>query len=210
MLGIPTEADVYVEVVQAGNADASAVGELYQRWFDELAPHSGGWLHTIAGVSADDELVAVVTFVSAEAALRERDQPEQQTWWDELERATGEDLAVRHSVRVATFGDPRPEDIGFVQVVQGRSEGLSAMIDEVADRSKHYMRDHELDVIGGMLVDHGDLGFTELIHYPSADAAQDPTGDVFRDGVSMVEGYEGRVGAVRYVDLRQPWASRSV
>jgi hypothetical protein len=205
-LGIPALTDIYVQIVQGHTDDALAVRRHYERWFDQIAPDAEGWLHTTAGVTADGEAIAVVRFVSGEAYRRERQRPEQRRWDEQLADSFTEAPTIRDCDRVAAFGDARPDDAGFVQVVQGRAERLRERIGQVASREHHYARAHRLGVLGGLLADHDDddLGFTELIYYLSAAAARNEEGQLPREGVSMIESYEGHVLDLRYLDLDEP------
>ena len=74
---------MFVQVIQGPVSDAGQMRSRLERWADELAPGSIGWLGTTAGVTDDGTFVALARFESEEAARQNSDRPEQSAWWEE-------------------------------------------------------------------------------------------------------------------------------
>ncbi|MDQ3974861.1 MAG: hypothetical protein M3276_11180, partial [Actinomycetota bacterium] len=167
MAGFVSLTDVFVQITQGTVRDAEQANDLYRRWLDDIAPGADGWLSLTAGVTEDDDIIAVTRFASELAARANSQRSEQTRWWDELNQQLVTPLVIHHCMAVATFGESRPDNPGFVQVVQGTTPGLSEVMERVAETEQHNIYEHYLDVIGGLIADHGDGGFSELIFYPS-------------------------------------------
>ncbi|MDP8931431.1 MAG: hypothetical protein M3O70_23395, partial [Actinomycetota bacterium] len=74
--GFPTLTNIFVQVIQGSVRDREEAQKTWERWFDEVAPDSVGWLASTAGFS-DSEFIAIMTFASDEAARRNAQRPEQ-------------------------------------------------------------------------------------------------------------------------------------
>ncbi len=120
-----------------------------------------------------------------------------------MQRQLAGSATVYSCTKVATFGHPRPENAGFVQVVQGRTAKLSEVMEKVAETEQHHIYEHDIDVTGGLIADHGEGGFSELIYYSSPEAAHQ-TGDLPQTGVALVERLTGIIAGLRYLNLHDP------
>jgi hypothetical protein len=111
---------MFVQVIQGQVADPGKVKAALDRWAEELAPGSIGWLGTTAGVTADGRFIALARFESEEAARANSDRPEQDRWWAETSKLFSGEASFKDSsdVTVDVTGDP--DAAGFVQVMQGR------------------------------------------------------------------------------------------
>src|SRR5262249_19165288 len=137
--GVPGSADrrredtMFVQVIQGHAADRDELKAALDHWFSELAPGSIGWLGTTAGITADDMFIALVRFVSAQAAQRNSDRPEQHQWWMETAKLFAGDVTFHDSQEVLPFLEGGSDRAGFVQVIQGRmddSERIRAMLQQ--------------------------------------------------------------------------------
>ena len=68
---------MFVQVIQGQLADAGKVEVALDRWIQELAPGSIGWLGTTAGVTEDGRFIELARFESEDAARRNSNRPEQ-------------------------------------------------------------------------------------------------------------------------------------
>lgn len=205
MSGFVSLTDVFVQVIQGQVHDPEQVRDLYGRWLDEIAPGAAGWLSSTAGVTQDKEFVAVVRFASELAARANNERPEQTQWWQEMQDQLAGPATVRSCTRVATFGHARPDNAGFAQVVQGKTAKLSEAMEKVAETEQHHIYEHDIDVIGGLIADHGEGGFSELIYYPSPEAAHHgESGELPQTGVALVERLAGTIAGLRYLHLHDP------
>ncbi|HWB71165.1 MAG TPA: hypothetical protein VG452_03030 [Egibacteraceae bacterium] len=196
---------MFVQIFQGRVRDPAAAQRLLERWVTELSPGAEGWLGATAGVTSDNELVSVVRFDSEGAARRNSDRPEQGSWWQEMERLF-DGQAVFHDCRqVATVLGGGSDEAGFVQVIQGRTgdpERLRGMQREMEPR----LAERRPDLIGQLVADHGDGGFTAVAYFISEEQArrgerQEPS----PEDRELMERYSELTGDLRYLDLRDPW-----
>ena len=148
---------MFVQVTQGRTSQAEALYEAMDRWRSDLASGATGWLGTTAGVTDDGRAIAVYRFETEEAARRMSEQPEQEQWWTEAQQFFDGEPTVQFSSEVTLDVPGDPDRAGFVQFQQGR----------VSDpkRAKELMARHpderaamRPDVLGNMVVDHGDGG----------------------------------------------------
>lgn len=210
MAGFVALTDIYVEIIQARVKDPAGVQEVYARWVRDVAPGADGWLASTAGISDEGEFIAVVRFASEQAARLNRSRPQQDSWWREMSQQLADDARFIDCAAVATFGEDRPGDPGFVQAVQGQAAKLPGVLEQVAETAQHHIFEHHLDVLGGLIADHGDGGFTEVVYYPSPEAARHgESGNVADRDVTLVERLAGFVADLRYLNLADPWHHRA-
>lgn len=208
MAGPPTLTNIFVQVIRASVDDADQVRAGYHRWFEDLAPGADGWLASTAGITDEGVFIAVVRFASEEAARRNSQRDEQDRWWKEFSRYLADEAIFVESTNVAAFGDDKPDHADFVHVVRGRATGLGDGLGRVAEHEQHYVYEHHLPIVGGMLIAHEDDGFTELLYYESEDDARDEQGHLPREGVTMVERVAGYVLDAEHLHLPDPWLHR--
>jgi hypothetical protein len=200
------EFDMFVQVVQGHVSDAAQVRARVDKWIEEVGPGAIGWLGSTAGVTEDGQLVILARFESAEAAQQNSDRPEQSAWWEGT-AALFTDEPVFHnstSVEVDTAGDP--DQAGFVQVMQGRTND--------PDRSRELMandptdwRAFRPDILGTMNVGHDGDGWTMAIYFTSEAAAREgekkePPPEF---EAMMKEMNSLNIGEPTYLDLKDPW-----
>ncbi len=201
--GFPTRAHIFVQVIQGSVRDREEARKTWERWIDDVAPDAVGWLASTAGFS-DSEFIAAVSFASDEAARRNSQRPEQDEWWSEMEQHFSGDPTFRECVQVSTYGAWERQDAEFVQIVQGRSRNLGETMEKIAEAYQEFVKDHHLGLLGGIVVDHGDGTFTEVIYYPTEDEARMESEEEARKPVGAAETLSGDVRDVRYLFLRDP------
>lgn len=197
---------MFVQVIQGQVRDAAQVRALMDRWKEELAPGADGWLGSTAGVTDDGTFIALARFESAEAAQRNSDRPEQGAWWEQVAAQFTEEPTFRNSVTVDadTYGDPN--DAGFVQVMQGRTND--------PDRARELMSSDPTDwqafrpdILGTLNVGHEGGEWTMAIYFTSEEAAREgeqkePPAEL---QATMEEMNSLNDGEPRYYDLKEPW-----
>jgi hypothetical protein len=197
---------MFVQVIQGQVADAEQVRAALDRWARELAPGATGWLGSTAGVTDDGRFIALARFESADAARRNSDRPEQDSWWAETARLfTGEaTFSDSDDVVVDTVGDPG--SAGFVQVMQGRGSD--------PDRARELMGEDSSDwaafrpeILGSLAVLSEGGAYTMAIYFTSEEEARagerkEPPPEL---KAQMEEMDSLSEGVPAFFDLRRPW-----
>ena len=197
---------MFVQVIQGQVADAEKIRAALDRWAQELAPGSTGWLGTTAGVTEDGRFIALARFTSEEAARRNSDRPEQDRWWAETAKLfTGEATFKDSSdVTVDVTGDP--DKAGFVQVIQGRGSD--------PDRARELMEEDSSawaafrpEILGSLAVGHEGGAYTMAVYFTSEEEAREgerkqppPELQAQMDEMAALS-----VGEPEFFDLKQPW-----
>lgn len=200
---------LFLQVICGPVKDAQRVRELHQRWVEQLSPNAEGWVAADAGVTDTGEYVGVFRFVSAEAARRNSQRPEQDQWWRELHEQFSGDVLIADCPEMEEYGDARPDDAGFMQLVLGRGENIGGMLREITQAKSHHTEQSHLDVLGGLIAATGGGQFADVIYYTSEDAARSgPTGEFLQTGITLIEKLGGFVTDVRVYEVRNPWLAR--
>ena len=196
---------MFVQVTQGKTSQAEALYEAMERWRSDLAAGAAGWLGTTAGVTDDGRAIAVYRFESEEAARRMSERPEQEQWWTEAKQHFDAEPIVQFSSEVTLDLRGDPDQAGFVQFRQGRVSD--------PDRAKELMARHsgELaaarpDVLGNIVVEHGDGAYTTVSYFTSeAEARQGEQKPVPAElQPDMEEMGKLSIGAPEYFDLPRP------
>jgi hypothetical protein len=197
---------MFVQVIQGQVADAGKVRAALDRWAQEVAPGSTGWLGTTAGVTDDGRFIALARFESEEAARRNSDRPEQDRWWAETSQLFSGEASFKDSsdVTVDVTGDP--DQAGFVQVIQGRGSD--------PDRARELMGQDagawaafRPEILGSVAVGHQGGAYTMAVYFTSEAEAREgerrqPPPEL---QAQMDEMAALGVGEPEFFDLRQPW-----
>jgi len=164
---------MFAQVIQGRTSQEQALTAAFERWVQELAPGSIGWLGSTGGVTDDGQFVAVARFESAEAAGLNASRPEQTAWWEDMRGLLDGEVTFRDSedVTVELAGDP--DRAGFVQVMQGRvsdpERAKELMASVPADLSAAYRP----DIIGSLGIGHEDGGWTQVLYFTSEAEARE-------------------------------------
>ncbi|MDP9021629.1 MAG: hypothetical protein M3N57_02810 [Actinomycetota bacterium] len=205
----PGLTNVFLQIIQAPTANPTGVGQVWERWHENVAPGAIGWTQSIAGVTDDGQFIAVVEFVSEEAARNNQQRPEQDLWWRDLSAQLQGDATFHECSSVSQYGEALDDKASFVQVIQGRAAQIERLLGEVPQREHHHVYETDLDLMGGLIGIHDGGEFTEIVYYPSEDAARNPdTGGYRERGVSLIEFLADHVSDIRYLNLRDPWIHR--
>ena len=197
---------MFVQVIQGQVSDAGQVRALMDQWVEELSPGADGWLGSTAGVADDGTFVALARFDSAEAAQRNSDRPEQGAWWEKVAAQFTGEPEFRNSTTVDadTYGDP--DDAGFVQVMQGRTNDPERARELMSSDPTDW-QSFRPDILGTLNVGHEDGEWTMAIYFTSEEAAREgeqkePPPEL---QAMMEEMNSLNEGEPRYFDLRDPW-----
>ena len=197
---------MFIQVIQGQVSDAGQVRALMDQWVEELSPGADGWLGSTAGVADDGTFVALARFDSAEAAQRNSDRPEQGAWWEKVAAQFTGEPEFRNSVTVDadTYGDP--DDAGFVQVMQGRTNDPERARELMSSDPTDW-QSFRPDILGTLNVGHEDGEWTMAIYFTSEEAAREgeqkePPPEL---QAMMEEMNSLNEGEPRYFDLRDPW-----
>jgi hypothetical protein len=197
---------VFVQVIQGQVADAHKVRAALDRWAQELAPGSVGWLGTTAGVTEDGRFVALARFESAEAARRNSDRPEQDRWWAETAKLLTGEASFKDSsdITVDVTGDP--DTAGFVQVIHGRGSDPERARELMGQDSAAWAA-FRPEILGTVAVGHEGGAYTMAVYFTSEAEAREgerrePPPEL---KAQMEEMMALGVGKPEFFDLKQPW-----
>jgi hypothetical protein len=197
---------MFVQVIQGKVGDADAVRAHLERWVTQLAPQATGWLGSTGGVTDDGTLVVLARFESEEAAQKNGDRREQTAWWEEAERLFDGEPEFHNSseVDVDLYGDP--DQAGFVQVMQGRTND--------PDRARELMNDDSVDwaglrpdILGSVTAQHEGGAWTMALYFTSEEEAREGERSEMPPEMEklMQEMEQLSVGETTYFDLKEPW-----
>jgi hypothetical protein len=197
---------MFVQVIRGRVSGPEQVHAALDRWSGQLAAGAAGWLGSTAGVTGDGRFVALARFVSAEAARRNSDRPEQGQWWAETAELFTSEVTFRDSSDVTVDVPGDPDQAGFVQVMQGRVSDLGRARELMAQNPDDWIA-FRPDVIGSVTVGHQGGAYTLAFYFTSERAAregerkQPPA----RLKAQMEELNQLNAGEPEFLDLQRPW-----
>jgi hypothetical protein len=197
---------VFVQVIQGHVTDAQQVHAELDRWAEELAPGSIGWLGSTAGVTDDGRFVAVARFESEELARQNSDRREQDAWWSLASKLFTDEPTFKESTEVDLDLPGHPDRAGFVQIMQGRGsdpERAKALMAQDADK----WREFRPDVLGSVTIQHEGGAYTMAIYFTSEAEAREgerkePPPEL---RAQMDEMNSLSLGEPDFFDLKDPW-----
>jgi hypothetical protein len=197
---------MFAQVIQGRTSDAEGLRAAMDRWVQELAPGSIGWLGSTGGVTDDGRFVAVARFESADAAARNSDRPEQSRWWEETQRLFDGEVTFRDSEDVTVDLQGDPDRAGFVQIMQGHVTDADRAKQLMADMNTEAMAAMRPDVIGSVSIGHEGGDWTQVIYFTSEAEAREgekkeppPEMQAVMDEMMKLS-----AGPPDFFDLRQP------
>ncbi|HSH59952.1 MAG TPA: hypothetical protein VK988_09990 [Acidimicrobiales bacterium] len=194
---------MFVQVIQAKTSDADALKAQLDRWVEELAPGAEGYLGTTAGVTADDDFIALARFESEDAARANSDRSEQGSWWEETSEHL-EDVTFHDSDDVTTFLQGGSDDAGFVQVMQGRVSDRDRFT-EIQDELMATMQEERPEVLGLVQVWDDDF-VTTAAYFASEHTAREGEGKAIPEEVRQrLNEMRSLAEDLTYLDLTDPW-----
>ena len=164
---------MFAQVIQGRTSNAEGLRAAFDRWVQELAPGSIGWLGSTGGVTDDGRFIAVARFESRDAAERNSQRPEQGRWWEETERLFDGEVTFRDSEDVTVDLQGDPERAGFVQIMQGRVTDPARAKELMASMDSGDMAAMRPDVLGSVQIGHEDGEWTQVIYFTSEAEARE-------------------------------------
>jgi hypothetical protein len=164
---------MFAQVIQGRTSDAEGLSSALDRWVQDLAPGSIGWLGSTGGVTDDGRFVAVVRFESADAAARNSQRPEQSAWWEETQRLFDGEVTFRDSEDVTVDLQGDPERAGFVQIMQGKVTDPDRAKALMAEMNTEAMAAMRPDVLGSVSIGHEGGDWTQVIYFSSEAEARE-------------------------------------
>src|SRR5215211_931918 len=198
---------MFVQVIQGKVSDRAALRAALERWLNEVAPASIGWLGSTSGVTEDGRFILMGRFSSEEEAMRNSARPEQDAWWVETSKLFDGKATFKNSIAVDTDIAGDPDKAGFVQFVLGKVRDV--------DRARDLMRrdpiskwaDFRPDLIGTLTAIHEGGEMTTAAYFTSEQEARE--GEKKEVPPELMEGMEEinnlTEGEPEYLDLKEPW-----
>ena len=202
----PEEVKVFAQIIRGKTSDPQAVRASLDNWMKNLEPDAKGYLGTTAGVSELGEFFALVRFESEEAAKANSDRPEQGKWWAEFEKTLDGATTFQDSSNVMVGAVSDLGAAGFVQVMDGQSSDPDRSM-ELMDSSRDARVANRPDILGSVVVGHGEGRFTMVIYFVSEAAArQGENKEVPAELLETMQEMQSlSVGQPQFLDLRTPW-----
>jgi hypothetical protein len=196
---------MFAQVIQGKTSNPQGLEAALNRWLQDLAPGATGWLGSTSGVTEDGRAIAVVRFESEADASRNSKRPEQDKWWSETAKVYDGEATFADSTDVTVDLQGDPDQAGFVQIMQGRSndpERAKHLMDQDADKWAAFRP----DVLGSVSVGHDDGSYTMVLYFTSEAEAREgerkePPPEL---QAQMEEMSKLSVGEPEYFDLKQP------
>ena len=193
---------MFVQVFQAKIRDADLWARRVATWRKEIRPKTTGFLGFTSGVTSDGEMITVVRFKSEESAKVDNDLAEQGAWFEETTKAFDGEVIFHDCREVDVLFDGGSDAAGFVQVMQGRAKDQEEMRSQEREMEPE-LRKVRPDLIGGMIAWHGDGGFTEVVYFPSEEAAR--KGEAAMPNTPVLETFMSLIdGELTFYDLTAP------
>ena len=196
---------MFVQVIQGRTSQPEALIDAFDRWKADLSPGATGWLGSTGGVTEDGRFIAVARFESEDAALANSERQEQDAWWSQTAKLIDGEASFRNSTDVDEDLNGDPDKAGFVQVMQGRGSDPQRAKELMAQDSDTWA-ELRPDVIGSVVIDHGDGAYTMVVYFTSeAEAREGERKELPPElQAQMEEMNKLNIGEPEYFDLKHP------
>lgn len=199
---------MFVQMFTGKITNRDAVRAVLEGWPSGAGRDAKGWLGSTAGITDDDQLVALARFESEGAARANSGRPEQGAWWESLavNFADGASFFESSDVDDDVVGDPGTA--GFVQVMRGRVSDPTRARALANDGTGIWAR-YRPDILASLMLSHDDGEYVMAIYFTSeADAREGEKKQPPEELAALIEEMNALdVGEVTYYDLRDPWLS---
>ena len=197
---------MFVQVIRGQVSNREQLRAGMDRWALELAPDAIGWLGSTAGVTEDGRFVALARFESEEAARRNSDRPEQDSWWAETSKLFTGEATFRDSRSVVMDVTGNPDQAGFVQVIQGRGSD-PARAQELMGQNSAEWAAFRPEIIGSVGVEHDGGAYTAAIYFTTEAEAREGE---HKEPPPQLKAQMDEMNALNieepeFFDLTQPW-----
>jgi hypothetical protein len=198
---------MFAQVIQGKVTDRAALRQAMDRWQNELAPNSIGWLGSTGGVTEDGRFILLARFSSEEEAMRNSNRPEQDAWWAETSKLFDGEPVFKNSVAVDTDINGNPDQAGFVQFVLGKTSNTDRARELMQQDPVQNWADLRPDLIGTVTAFHPGGEMTTAAYFTSESQARE--GEKKEIPSELRQGMEEMnallVGEMEYFDLKEPW-----
>lgn len=162
---------MFAQVITGTLKDRSLFEEREAIWRSELRPTASGFLGSTSGVTSDGTFVLVARFESEASARLNSERPEQVAWFEGTAKAFDGTPSFRDSSDVQLVLGGGSDVAGFVQVIDGRTSN-EAELRKVLESAESELKTMRPDLLGVVVVWHGDGAFTEVVYFASLDEAR--------------------------------------
>jgi len=198
---------MFVQVITGRVTDRAGLRRQHERWQEDLRLGAPGYLGTTAGVTDEGRFVVLARFESEAAARANSAREEQGAWWAETEKCL-EDVSFADCTKVTTLLGGGSDDAGFVQIMRGRvtdpqkMEAVEPRMGEF-ETAMHRIRP---DILGEMIVEHGDGTYTDAVYFTSeADARAGESQSMPDDVAGLFNEIMSAIAIDEFLDLKEPW-----
>ena len=192
---------MFVQVIQGQVADAGKVRAALDKWMEDLRPGADGWLGTTAGVTNNGTFVALARFESQDAAKRNSERPEQDTWWTQTAPAFSGDVTFRETDDVVLWMGGGSDQAGFVQLMEGRVLDRERA-DSLAQQMEADMSGQRPDILGGFTAYLPGGEYVDAVYFSSEAEAREGERSMPPDALEqMAQTWE----VTAFHDLTDPW-----
>jgi hypothetical protein len=197
---------VFVQVIQGQVTDAGKLKAALDRWIQELAPGSIGWLGTTAGVTEDGRFIELARFESEDAARRNSNRPEQDQWWAETSELFIGEATFKDSSDVTVDVTDDPDAAGFVQVIQGRGSDPDRARELMGQGSSEWAA-FRPEILATVAVGHEGGAYTMAVYFTSeAEAREGERKEPPAELQAQLDELAAlSVGEPEFFDLKRPW-----
>lgn len=197
---------MFVQVIEGPIADRDRFRQQYERWHEDLAPHADGWLGSTAGVTPDGVGFLAARFMSAEAAEKNSQRPEQGEWWSQTRPCFSADPEFHDCADVTEIMGGGSDDAGFVQVIRGRINDL-ARAREMLGEMEDGIAESRPDILGGYVAGPGDDSFVQVMYFRTEEAAREGERSEPNEAEARFDEEFQRLLSEppRFLDLSDPW-----
>ena len=196
---------MFAQVIQAKTSNPQALDAAINRWLRILrrAPLAG-WAAP-AGLLKMAEPSPLCASNPRRMPAATADRPEQDQWWSETSKLFDGEATFRDSTDVSVDVQGDPDQAGFVQVMQGRSndpERARQLMDQDADKWNAFRP----DVVGSVAIGHEGGAYTMVMYFTSEAEAREgerkePPPEL---RAQMEEMDKLSVGETEFFDLKRP------
>ena len=196
---------MFIQLIQGKCNRPNDLRRLLDRWQAELAPSAPGWLGATYGFTQDGTSVAVVRFESREKAEENSAKPQQDQWFNEVQKCYVGPMEFVNCGDVSTLLDGGSDSAGFVQVMRGRVRDADRLKNLLRGSHAEELHQARPEIIGATLGIADDGQFVQTIAFTDEESAR--RGEQLDMPEEVRADLEGSMADVTYIDLHEPFFS---
>ena len=194
---------MFLQIIEGQVQDADLLTRQMDAWRAKVKPGAIGFLGSTGGITDDGRFIVIARFESEDAARKNGDRPEQDSWWKATEPAFAS-VAFTDCTEVDTFLGGGSDSAGFVQVMKGRALD-PVKLREMGEQMESEMPKVRPDVIGGVVGWHGDRDFTQVVYFTTEAAARQGESAEVEGGDTGQDDWSAMMdGEMSFIDLHDP------